>query len=237
MYLIQIFKASPLAGFALCICLATILWCIFLTRRQTNRLDRLLAGLLGLVAIYEALRVLRDAGIASFTRFQELDGWADFVIASLYLIASMMLKISSTDRARTKVRLRLVEANEKSLEIGKTVTSLAPDLSYVLFEASPLATLATDPEDIVIYWNAAAEELFGWKRDERLGQRAPFPLNGPFVDRYGSTMDCVVWTAPLYAANGTRRATLLIAASAATLPIGGLVMPATESKSALALNG
>jgi PAS domain-containing protein len=235
-YLVQVFRASPLSGLALCICLATILWCILLTHRQTNRLDKLLAGLLGLVAIYEALRVLRDSGFAIFGGFKALDGWADFVIASMYLIAVMMLKISSTDRTRTRVHLRLVEANEKSLEIGKTLTAIAPDLSYLLFEASPLATLATDAENIVIYWNAAAEELFGWKRDEMLGQRTPFPLSGPFTDKREQSVDSMVWTAPIYAANGTRRATLVIAASAETLRKGGFIPAALDSTTALALN-
>jgi len=222
MYLVQIFKASPLVGLALCICLATILWCIFLTHRQPNRLDKLLAGLLGMIAIYEALRVLKDSGFGLFAGFQSLDGWVDFLIASMYLIAAMILKLSSTDRSRTKVRLRLVEANEKSIEIGKTVTALAPDLSYLLFEASPLATLATDGDNTVIYWNTAAEDLFGWKRDEVLGQRSPFELTGPFVDKRGWNVDAVVWTAPIYSANGQRRATLLIAASGPALRGAGL---------------
>ena len=60
MYLVKIFRASPLMALALCMCLATILWCILLTRRQQARLDRTLTGLLGMIAIYEALRVLKD---------------------------------------------------------------------------------------------------------------------------------------------------------------------------------
>jgi PAS domain-containing protein len=235
-YLVQIFHASPLVGLALCICIATILWCILLTRRQTNRLDKLLAGLLGMIAIYEALRVMKDAGFAMFSGFPYLDGWADFLIASMYLIAAMMLKLSSTDRNRTKVRLRLIEANEKSLEIGKTVTALAPDLSYLLFEASPLAMLATDGNLTVIYWNAAAEDLFGWKRDEVLGQHAPFSLTGPFVDKHGSNIDAVVWTAPIYCANGTRRASLIIAASGAALRATGVSPDGVKSTPELAMN-
>jgi PAS domain-containing protein len=234
LYLVQIFRASPLVGLALCICLATILWCIFLTRRQTNRLDRVLAGLLGMIAIYEALRVMKDAGFAMFSGFRHLDGWADFLIASMYLIAAMMLKLSSTDRTRTKVRLRLIEANEKSLEIGKTVTALAPDLSYLLFEASPLATLATDSDSSVIFWNTAAEDLFGWKRDEVLGQTAPFAVTGPFVDKQGSNIDAVVWTTPIYCANGTRRATLIIAASANALRSTGLAVTGLDHRPELA---
>jgi len=235
-YLVQMFQASPLVGLALCICLATILWCILLTHHQTNRLDRVLAGLLGMIAIYEALRVMKDAGFAMFSGFQHLDGWADFLIACMCLIAAMMLKLSSSDRSRTKVRLRLIEANEKSIEIGKTVTALAPDLSYLLFEASPLATLATDGDHRVIYWNTAAEDLFGWKRDELLGQSAPFALTGPFADKEGHHIDAVVWTAPIYCSNGTRRATLIIAVSGAALRATGLTAAGSDARSELTLN-
>jgi len=235
-YITQIFKASPLAALALCVCLGTILWCIFLTHRQKNQLDKLLASLVGLIAIYEALRVLRDTGVSVFSGLKEFDGWADFIVANLYLIAVMMLKISSTDRVRTRVRLRLIEANEKSIEIGKTLTSLAPDLSHLLFEASPLATFAIDADNLVVYWNAAAEELFGWKRDEVLGQRAPFLPEGPFPDKRGCSVDSVVWTTPIYSTSGTRRATLIIAASSDALRSVGINAGATDSKPALVLN-
>ena len=34
MYLVQIFRASPMMGLALCICLMTIFWCFLMARRQ-----------------------------------------------------------------------------------------------------------------------------------------------------------------------------------------------------------
>ena len=74
MYLAQIFHASPLMGLALCICLATILWCFLMARRQQSGLDKVLTGLLGLIATYEAIRVLKDAGVLIFPGMQRLDG-------------------------------------------------------------------------------------------------------------------------------------------------------------------
>jgi hypothetical protein len=53
-------------GLALCMSLATIFWCILLARRQQGRLDRMLTGLLGMIAIYEALRVMKDCGVIRF---------------------------------------------------------------------------------------------------------------------------------------------------------------------------
>lgn len=235
MYLFEIFHANPLAGLALCVCLGTILWCIRLTHRQKNSLDKVLAGLLGLVAIYEALRILSDTGFMIFSGFRRLDSWAEFLIATLYLIAVMMLKISSMDRARTKVQLRLVEANEKSPENGKTTSSLAPDLAYLLFDASPLATFATDTDKIVIYWNPAAEDLLGWKRDEVLGEPLPFALSSPLVCKRGESVDAALWTSPIYSSAGLRRATLVIAASSTVLRRAGLTSTNLNAKPELLL--
>jgi len=235
-YLLRIFSASPFTGIALSICLATILWCIVLTHRQQSRLDKLLAGLLGLIAIYEALRILRDAGFALFKGFKQWDGCVDFIIASLCLIAVLMLKVSSTDRVRTRVHLRLVEANEKSPEIGKSAAALAPDLAYVLFDASPLASFATDNDRSVIYWNPAAEDLLGWTREEVLGQPLPFGEGGPLVNKRGRKVEAALWSAPIFSASGLRRATLVIAASTTVLQGAGLANLPLGSKPQLILN-
>src|SRR4249919_1541829 len=41
-------------------------------------------------------------------------------------------------------------------------------------ETSPVAIYATDIEGIVTFWNDAAERIFGFRREEALGRRAPF---------------------------------------------------------------
>ncbi len=40
-----------------------------------------------------------------------------------------------------------------------------------LLDEAPDAIFVTDPHDIVLYWNRGAEELYGWKRNEILGQK------------------------------------------------------------------
>ena len=69
--------------------------------------------MLGLIAIYDALRILKDSGFNAFTRFRSMEGWVDLIGACLFLVAALILKTSSIDRAATKVHLRLVEADEK----------------------------------------------------------------------------------------------------------------------------
>lgn len=234
MYLVQIFRASPLMGLALCVCLATILWCIFLARRQQSSLDRLMTGLLGLIAIYEAIRIMKDCGIILFPGDIKLNGFVDFVIAVMYLVAALILKISSSDRASTKVRLRLVEANEKQLEFKGTQATPEP-VNNVL-DASPLATFAIDAANFVTYWNPAAERLLGWKRDELLGQRLPFDIKGQLREKQGQEVDAAVWIAPIRAGNGVVRGTLAIVADGAALREAGLSPATFPAAPELAIN-
>lgn len=222
LYLVQIFRASPMMGLALCVCLATILWCILLAKRQQGRLDKILTGLLGMIAVYEAVRILKECGILLFPGIRKLDGWVDFIIASLYLVAALFLKVSSVDRANTNVRLRLVEANEKTVDLLKGSASGAPEAAPVWSDASPLATFAVDLSGVVIYWNAAAGRLLGWSRDEILGQPFPQAKSGLLLNRKGREIDAAVWSAPIRLPNGSLRGTLTIAADSSALRAAGL---------------
>jgi PAS domain-containing protein len=218
---------------ALVMCLATIFWCILLARRQQGRLDRALTGLLGMIAIYEAVRVLKECGVIRFPGFRQLNGWVDFIIAGTYLLAGLILKYSGSDRANTKVRLRLVEANEKTMEVGRGAS--APETTHAVFDASPLATFAIDTKGVVIYWNGAAERLLGWKREQMLGQRLPFDGKGPLRNSRGHEIEAAIWTAPINSPNGSPRGTLTIAAGSIALRDAGL-SPNLPSKTELALN-
>jgi hypothetical protein len=142
LYLAQLFRANPLMALALLICLATILWCILLIRRQRNSVDKVLTGLLGLIAIYESLRILKDSGIAMFAHFHMLEGWVDFISACLYMVAALILKTSSVDRAATRVHLRLMEAGEKPMDLSNVALAAVSELGHPLVDSLPLAVLA-----------------------------------------------------------------------------------------------
>jgi len=234
LYLAQIFRSNPLMALALLVCLATILWCILLTRRQRNSLDRVLTGLLGLIAIYQSMRILRDSGLVQII-IGKMDGWVDLVSACLYLAAAVIIRMSSTDRAATKMQLRLVEADEKPVDLTKGPVAAVPDLAHPLVDASPLATFAIDLHGTVIYWNAAAENLTGWTRDELVGQQLPFPQSGPILSKHGKPVEAAVWMTPLRTANGAPRGTLVIAAGIVALRDAGLSAPNPTAKVQLAL--
>ena len=212
MYLVQIFRASPLMGLALCICLTTIFWCFLMAKRQQVGLDKILTGVLGLIAIYEAIRVLKDAGVILFPGIQKLDGWVDFLIASMYLIAALILKVSSSERATTKVKLRLVEANEKTVEPGKGAAMAAPEnrQSAGFLSAGYVRGRSEWHGDLLerrrrnACWAGSATK---WWDSHR-----PLPANGRLRNKQGQEIAASVWTAPVRASSGATRGTLTIAA-------------------------
>jgi len=225
--LAELLNANPLLALAFLTCLATILWCILLTRRQRNGLDKLLTGLLGLIAIYQSLRILSDSGLATFARFRTLEGWVDLISACLYLLAAFILKTSSINRAATQVHLRLVEAElveteDRAAEMTSAVRAAVPELGHPLLDASPLAIVATDAHGITAYWNPAAENLLGWTRQEVVGHDLPFDLTRPLEAKNGSVIDAAVWTAPIRSLNGQPSGTLIIAAGKGALQQAGV---------------
>jgi PAS domain-containing protein len=235
LYLAQLFRANPLMALALLLCLATILWCILLLRRQRNSVDKVLTGLLGLIAVYESLRILKDSGFAMFTHFHFLEGWVDFISACLYLLAALILKTSSTDRAATKVHLRLMEAGEKPRDLANAGIASAAELRNTLVDASPLAMFAIDLQGAVTYCNPAAEILTGWTRNELVGHQLPFDPGGTIQGKNGRPIECAVWTAPLRTLHGPPRGKVIIAAGGTVLRDAGLKWSSTSATPAIAL--
>ena len=222
LYLSQLLRANPLLALSLLICIVTILWCILLVRRQRNRLDQGLTGLLGLIAIYESLRILKDSGFGALAEFHRLDGWVDFVSACLYLVAAVILKTSSVDRSATEVHLRLVEADEKSADLSGGIIATVPELGHPLVDSSPLAIFAVDAHGAVTYCNPAAEMLTGWTRTELVGHELPFDPNGPILAKNGRLIECAVWVAAIRTPHGPSRGKLILVAGSDLLRDAGL---------------
>lgn len=217
---------------ALCLCLLTILWCIRLTRRQQNRLDKMLAGLLGMIAIYEALRVLKDSGIA-FHSLRHVYDWSDLLIAALCVFAAHILKFSTRERISARACLRLVEANEKVVDL-RAGTGMLSQATHAMFDSSPLAAFAVNTNGAVTYWNAAAEGLLGWKRDEVMGFRLPFSPSGPIRHHRGHEIEAAIWTAPIRTFNGAARSRVTIVADRRALRDAGVADVNWQSRTPLA---
>ncbi len=113
MPLMQMFRANVFVGLAIITCMVAILWCIFLMSRLVKGHERFLVGFIGLIAIFQALRILKDAGVWDHSGASWMTDVATFVVCILYLVALFVVHVFGTDYRRTRVRLRLSEANEK----------------------------------------------------------------------------------------------------------------------------
>lgn len=209
MHIGRLFQNNPLEALAILLCLATILYCVGLVYRHRNQLDRSLISLLGCIAVYQILRVVKDAGFA-FEQLRWFDVTLNVMVSCLYLGAAMILRISCADRSTTKVQLRLVEANEKTVARDIRAPQSSSELSAAMVEASPLAMFTVNGQGLVNSWNAAAERVLGWKKREVLGRQPPLPVTHEspvpsslrFQTRSGEEISAAAWTVCLRANSG-----------------------------------
>jgi len=213
----RVFQNNPLEALAIILCLATILYCAALVYRHRDQMDRSLVCLLGFIAVYQILRVVKDAGFA-FDRLRGFDVTMNVLVSSLCLGAAMILRISCADRSTTKVQLRLVEANEKTAGIKIPIPQATAELSAAMVDASPLVMFTVDPQGMVNSWNGAAERLLGWKRKEVLGSQPPLLVTNESAlastlrvrNREGLEIEAAAWTVPLRANSGGTRGRLTV---------------------------
>jgi PAS domain-containing protein len=166
MYIPHIFRTDPLAGLAVLLYLATIWWCIWVIRRRQRGTDRLLLGLLGLIAFSQSLGVFRDLGILeSSLPFHRLDDFVNLAIGGLYLIGALLLEISSRDRISAAVGLRLAQAN--------------PGNATRLYTKPPNAVLVLASDGFIVQCNPAAENVLGRKRSAIIGAKPIFECAKP----------------------------------------------------------
>lgn len=72
-----------------------------------------------------------------------------------------------------------------------SVEALADGLQGTLLEAIGEAVIATTPEGKIVYWNAAAEELYGWPREEVLGKNIATVTHSPVRAKHEDIIDAL----------------------------------------------
>lgn len=111
MYLWRVFLIKPLAALSIIVCLVTIFACFRLERkRPQQKSDRFLIAFLGLLAIYQGMRILEGAGVLAMSLNSNLDGAIELLVAMFYLIGAMLLRFSSINRLDAESAFRLVRA-------------------------------------------------------------------------------------------------------------------------------
>lgn len=151
-------------------------------------------------------------------------GLALLVIAN---ISIFVILIWQTAKILDRLDQRRQQVEE---ELQETVATL-----QALFQASPLAIIKLELDSNLKLWSPAAENIFGWKKQEVLGRPVPFipehklaefqnlhqlklagsTLTGVEVQRQkkdGSIIDVAIWGAPLTDASGNINSTMEIIA-------------------------
>ncbi len=106
----HILRVKPFAGLSILLCLATIFACFRLERRRPRQSsDRFLIGVLGLLSVYQGLRILHDAGLVSIIG-NTMDDAIEVVITTLYLGAALLLRWSAANRLDAESAIRLAQA-------------------------------------------------------------------------------------------------------------------------------
>ena len=167
MFLWQLLKTQPMSATSLILSMATLFWCLRLLRWQHTKKERYLMGVVGLFATYQGLHVLQNTGFwPDPVRMQGINSLADFSIAALCFIATLLIQVASADRHNNRIHLRMVEAHHASPRLSAPLT--------LPRERSALAVLGVNASGEINLWHTSSEDFFGWKKEEVLGTRLPF---------------------------------------------------------------
>jgi hypothetical protein len=110
-YLWHVFLVKPLAALSILISLATIFSLFSLERRRPQHSsDRFLIAFLGLLSVYQAMRILESAGLVSLQSNAKLDDAIELIVTVFYLLAALLLRLSSMNRLDAESALRLARA-------------------------------------------------------------------------------------------------------------------------------
>ena len=111
MYLWHIFTVKPLAALSVVLCLATILSCVLLERKRPHQgADRFLIAFLGLLSIYQGMRILHAAGIVKLSVNAKMDDAIDLMVAVFILLATVMMRFATVNHLDAESAMRLVRA-------------------------------------------------------------------------------------------------------------------------------
>lgn len=137
MFFWDVFAGRPFAILSILFCLATIYSCISLKRGLTIHVaDRFLIGLVGLVAVYQGLRIVREVGLLPLPMDSKFSDGADLVVTLIFFQAPMILRRSRDDRIIADQQLRLAMALPP---IAPDIPMLRADLARALPRLSDAA--------------------------------------------------------------------------------------------------
>jgi hypothetical protein len=169
----QAFRFAPSAALAVLVCLATIFWCFWLLRRAIYyTLDRCLLGFIGLLAIYQGLRLLKEVGLMTVFSSHALNNLVELAVALLCLLAVLIMRLSSDQRRYSDFQFRSAKAEPKQpLKITSVVCPPLPQQYVTPIEQ--LTPVLTDPAfKLYFYLCTRSEACTGWVMVDESALRA-----------------------------------------------------------------
>ena len=110
-YLWHVFLIKPFAALSILVCLTTLSLLVSLERRRPRQTaDRFLVGFLGLISVYQALRILQTAGFVSLSPNAKLDDAIELIVTVFYLCAALLLRLTSANHLDAELARRLTNA-------------------------------------------------------------------------------------------------------------------------------
>jgi hypothetical protein len=153
-YLWHILTIKPLAGLSIVLCLATILSCVALERKRPHQgADRFLIAFLGLLSVYQGMRILHASGIMNFSVNAKMDDAIDLSVAVFILFATVMLRFATVNHldAESAIRLARAAPPRSAMRNPETERDLArltwalPRISDGAFKLYVYLSLRSDP--------------------------------------------------------------------------------------------
>lgn len=152
---------------------------------ETAEFDRCIIDLAAFRAHWEALREHKRAvepvlipylllvpdPEGGFIGRDEADPGGDITEETIDEVVSLPLQMEELEwrvRALLRLRRQSLALHDREVTVRETAQRLRATI-----QASPNAIIVVDPEGRVEQWNPAAERIFGWTRDEVLGEPNP----------------------------------------------------------------
>lgn len=154
------FRFAPSAALALLVCLVTIFWCFWLLRRAVYfTLDRYLLAFIGILSIYQGLRLLKEIGLMTVFSSRILNNFVELAVALLYLLAALIMRLSSEQRRYSDFQFRAAKAEPKQ----PLKVACPPLPKQYITPIEQLAPVLTDPAfKLYFYLCTRSEAATGW---------------------------------------------------------------------------
>ncbi len=209
MFIRHIFVTKPLLALAILVCMGTIIALFRLNRQKPqSKSDQFLIGFLGLLTIYEGIKILKDTGVVTLAMNSMFEDALELLVAGACLVAAILLRISRVNHLDVESAMRLAraapprsqrpDATPKEISTLETLGWAAPRLSDGAFKLLAVLCLRSEAAsgrvpvgivDVQLKLSKTREELDTYLKELQ-------EAGAVVLRRNGATMDIEITQAP-----------------------------------------